>query len=163
MVIGDRTTTRHLSHSGSPVQPAGAPPMCTGQRNFITALLRLNAKIRGHKAQSVTVCRHTAAVRQFRHWPCRTFSQIRSLADSLVSTRPPRFSGSYHSRTEQQQLTWPSLPDQVKRGGRWTSACSNKFVDYPQTAILLMRCVLPLGHVVVQFQPIQDCKWQSQK
>src|SRR5271155_3041846 len=50
MVIGDRSTTRHLSHSGSPIQPVGAPPMCTGQRNFVTALVRLNAKIRDHKA-----------------------------------------------------------------------------------------------------------------
>jgi hypothetical protein len=61
--------------------------MCTGQRNFVTALVRLNAKIRGHKAHSVTVCRHTAAMRQFCHWPCRTFSQTRSLASSLASAR----------------------------------------------------------------------------
>jgi hypothetical protein len=141
MAIGDRTTTRHLSHPGSPVQLAGTPSMCTGQRNFVTALVRLNAKIRGRKAHSVTVCRHTAAMRQFRHWPCRTFSRTRSLAGSFASARgPPGFSGSYRSSTEQQQLTWPPLPDQVKRGGRCTSACSNKFVDYPQAATLPMPC-----------------------
>jgi hypothetical protein len=37
--------------------------MCIGQLNLLKALVRLNAKIRGHKAYSVTVCRHTAAVR----------------------------------------------------------------------------------------------------
>jgi hypothetical protein len=62
----------------------------------------------------------------------------------LVGIRqgPPRCSGSRHPSTEQQQLTWPPLPDQVKRSSRRTSACFTLFVDYPQAAILLMRCAL---------------------
>jgi hypothetical protein len=57
-VIGDRTITRHLSHSSSIVQPIGAPPMYTEQQKFLTALVRLNVKIRGHKAQCHSLPSH---------------------------------------------------------------------------------------------------------
>src|SRR2546423_13273791 len=43
--------------------------MCTGQSNLLTALVRLNAKIQGHKTYSVTVNCDTAAVRQFAIGP----------------------------------------------------------------------------------------------
>jgi hypothetical protein len=64
---GDRRspTSRHLSHLGSSVKPVWALPMCTGQQNFLTTLVRLNAKFRGHKAHRVTGYHYTAAVRQF--------------------------------------------------------------------------------------------------
>jgi hypothetical protein len=51
--------------------------------------LTLNAKIQDHKIYSITVYHHTAAVKQFCHWPYRTFSHT-SLTGSLNTLGPTR-------------------------------------------------------------------------
>jgi len=66
--------------------------MCTGQRNFVMALVRLNVKIRGHKAHSVTVSRRAAAVRQISP-SALSYFQPDKVSRRLVGTRqgPPGF------------------------------------------------------------------------
>jgi hypothetical protein len=110
--------------------------MCDGQRNFVTVLVRLNTKIRGHQGTQrhglLLHCRREAiSPLALSHF------QPDEVPRRLVGMRqgPSGGSGSRHLSTEQQQLTWPPLPDQVKRGGRRTSACSTMFVYYPQAAI----------------------------
>src|SRR4051794_20947131 len=69
MVIGDRTPLDTSVIKAALSNQLGRHQCATGQRNFVTVLVRLNTKTRGQKAHSVTVCLHTATVRQFRHWP----------------------------------------------------------------------------------------------
>jgi hypothetical protein len=78
--------------------------MCTGQRNFVTALVRLNVKIRGHKAHSVTVSRRAAAVRQISPLALSYFQPDK------VCTSPPQ--GDSLSVTSLSQLFFAS-----SRGG----------------------------------------------
>jgi hypothetical protein len=51
-----------------------------------------------------------------------------------------------------------SLPDQVKRRQSLTSACSNKSIGYPSSGHTADAVCSSMGHVAVQFQPIQSCK-----
>jgi len=66
------------------------PPVCTGQLNLLVALIRPNAKVRDHKAHWDTANRDTTALRQFCHWPCRTFSPAKCVVVMLASTRVPQ-------------------------------------------------------------------------
>jgi hypothetical protein len=48
-----------------------------------------------------------------------------------------------------QQLTWPSLPDQVKRRRPLTSACSNKSVGYLSSGYTADAACSSISYVVV--------------
>jgi hypothetical protein len=99
-VIGDRTTTRHLSHAGSPVQPVSRSAVTLPPRQFCHWPVVLSAR------------QGLSPARWHPPGPTRIFRQLQFKHGATVAdVRPP-------------------LPDQVKRGGRWISACSNKFVDF---------------------------------